>query len=305
MSAILQEPPRLACVSTKDVHTAEDPGWTLLWCNERCHKLEVEGFREALREAVEEADGCLVCLKKAAVYERWINRQTLARSVLLCDWREAKPCLNVLEQCPENQPRCIIIYTDSERQHKAAVRWAETTKFSSFHVRVVQGDLHPTELVGYVTSLPRMKDVAKVSHLCDDCSTSCGSPASCTEDDLLSEGSPLAAEKDPHYFWQAPTSPPGCWEMPMFPLLAPEPWQDEKHPIGQWTTPFTVAPLQVAPVAGQEVHVDDVLAFPFAAEGALRWTLPVAQMMGSIFPQESSTEVRQALSMALPDHYED
>jgi len=99
--------------------------WSMIWCHERCHKPDMEEFRKALQEAIEGVGGELVCLKKASVFERWLHRMQPFPYVMLCDWREAKPCMEVWEQLDNTAPRFTIVCTSNMKQFKVASKWAQ------------------------------------------------------------------------------------------------------------------------------------------------------------------------------------
>jgi len=99
--------------------------WSMVWCHERCHKPDLEGFREALRAAMVDAGGNLVCLKKATGLHRRVQNLQAMPFVLLCDWREAKPCMELLADNSYGWSHLMIVYTEHMKQFKMASRWAE------------------------------------------------------------------------------------------------------------------------------------------------------------------------------------
>lgn len=98
--------------------------WQLIWCHERCHKPELDGFRSTMIKCLQEACGRLVCLKKAASLERRLSHIMKVPAVLLTDWREAKPCMQVLAESPNlNGVVTVVVYTEC-KQLRAARCWA-------------------------------------------------------------------------------------------------------------------------------------------------------------------------------------
>eukprot|EP00929_Paragymnodinium_shiwhaense_P039318 TRINITY_DN20670_c0_g1_i1.p1 TRINITY_DN20670_c0_g1~~TRINITY_DN20670_c0_g1_i1.p1 ORF type:complete len:503 (-),score=128.46 TRINITY_DN20670_c0_g1_i1:406-1914(-) len=70
--------------------------WRLFWCYERVHKLESEPLRSKLSEAVKQAGGKMICIKKSTLLESWIRKGTHTPFILLADRRELKPCLDII-----------------------------------------------------------------------------------------------------------------------------------------------------------------------------------------------------------------
>merc|ERR1712012_1277016 len=113
----------LAMLQDSDVKSTH--GWVMIWCHERCHKPDTDDFRKVLHEAIGSVGGKLVCLKKASVFERWLHRQQHVPYVMLCDWREAKPCMEVCDQECSSPPRCTIVCAATEKQYTVAAKWAQ------------------------------------------------------------------------------------------------------------------------------------------------------------------------------------
>lgn len=86
----------------------------------------MHGFRLALQAAVAEASGSVVCLKKAKQFCGWLERSSRPTYVLVSDWREAKPCRDVLETLPKAcHPTNMVVYVDHAKQFEKAVQWVQ------------------------------------------------------------------------------------------------------------------------------------------------------------------------------------
>lgn len=131
--------------------------WQFVWCHERCHKQELEPLREVFTETVEQANGNFMCLKKATGFGRWLSRVSDMPFVLLADWREAKPCVEVLLQQPHEQTQIIVVYTEQDKQFKQASRWAASLPSQGYHhlVHVIPSTLRVEDLADYVVRLLR------------------------------------------------------------------------------------------------------------------------------------------------------
>jgi hypothetical protein len=103
----------------------EQPSWSLVWCNERCHKSDADAFRLEITEHVEKAGGELLRFKKALGFEKWLLELPQKPSVLLADWREAKPCLEIVADSVV-KPCSMLVYTINDKQFKMATRWHAT-----------------------------------------------------------------------------------------------------------------------------------------------------------------------------------
>eukprot|EP00931_Biecheleriopsis_adriatica_P099260 TRINITY_DN7365_c0_g1_i1.p1 TRINITY_DN7365_c0_g1~~TRINITY_DN7365_c0_g1_i1.p1 ORF type:complete len:261 (-),score=42.56 TRINITY_DN7365_c0_g1_i1:127-909(-) len=90
--------------------------WHLVWCNERCFKPEAAGLRSMLQVVALEGGGSIICYKKEQ-----------SPYVLLCAWREVKPCLEGLERNQvQQQPLAIGVHTETAPSHERASEWART-----------------------------------------------------------------------------------------------------------------------------------------------------------------------------------
>jgi len=142
--------------------TDSGEGWQLVWCHERCHKVDLEELRNSYSETVEKASGSLMCLKKATGFGRWLTRMPNIPFVLLADWREAKPCWDVLSQDTPHQLQFTLVYCEQERQFKQASQWAASLRArgSRNAIHVVPIHVKCTELAEYaVRMLQRNKAI--------------------------------------------------------------------------------------------------------------------------------------------------
>eukprot|EP00931_Biecheleriopsis_adriatica_P099263 TRINITY_DN7365_c0_g3_i1.p1 TRINITY_DN7365_c0_g3~~TRINITY_DN7365_c0_g3_i1.p1 ORF type:complete len:274 (-),score=36.61 TRINITY_DN7365_c0_g3_i1:66-887(-) len=101
--------------------------WQLAWCNEDCFKAATARLRQMLLGVALEGGGSMVCHKKAKKFLEWLTRdEQTTPYVLLCVWREAKPCLEGLEHLVERQPLAICVHVETARSHERASEWAQT-----------------------------------------------------------------------------------------------------------------------------------------------------------------------------------
>lgn len=111
--------------------------WQLVWCHERCYKTECDEKRQALSNTAQCTGGELVCFKKSKKFEEWLEGNQGTPYILLADWREVKPCLQVaVEQLPCNRPVYTLVLAEVPSQHERAVAWAQSLpRFVPLQVR--------------------------------------------------------------------------------------------------------------------------------------------------------------------------
>jgi len=102
--------------------------WRLVCCTERL--LRQGGAEHGRRKAFEEATAVvgaeLLCLRKAKQFEAWSRKPGTKPYVLLTDWREAKPCMDILAgRGPQNKPVFTVVICEVRGQYGRASRWAE------------------------------------------------------------------------------------------------------------------------------------------------------------------------------------
>jgi hypothetical protein len=101
--------------------------WNIVWCSERCYKAENDERRARLSELAQTAGATLVLLKKAHKFAAWLAKAQRPPYILLTDWREAKPSLQVAAQEPvHNQPVfSLVLCDDEEKAYERAKQWME------------------------------------------------------------------------------------------------------------------------------------------------------------------------------------
>lgn len=116
------------------------PTFKVIWCYEHCFKSEAEDFRGSLSEEVRARGGRLICLKKAAKFEQWLETQTppLCYLVLMVAWREAKGCFQVATQtAPELRPSLYIVLCETAATFERASEWLNRNPVRAAPVRLL------------------------------------------------------------------------------------------------------------------------------------------------------------------------
>lgn len=111
--------------------------WRLVWCHERCHKHECEERRTAIGEAASDVGATLVCLKKAGKFATWLTHAPAQPFVLLTDWREVKPCMQAVAQCPANRPALTVVLGELPQHFERASAWAQSLPVGADPVDVI------------------------------------------------------------------------------------------------------------------------------------------------------------------------
>lgn len=140
MSSELQ---RHVAVSTSSspVHEVPDQQKRLLvWCNERCHKTDFD-LRLQMQDLAGEAGLSLVPLKKAKRFAGWLQKhsETMSPYILVCEWREAKPCFEALQETGLQAPELLFCMPEADSAVRRARSWARfMVESSTLDVRVVE-----------------------------------------------------------------------------------------------------------------------------------------------------------------------
>lgn len=122
--------------------------WKLIWCHERCYKAELSDFRLSLTEAADKAGYEVICFKKVTGFKKWIAEVAIPPSVLLTDWREAKPCVEVLDKS-QTTFKVVIVYVSDDKQLRAASKWAQALPAQE-HVRIIRSRSDPKDFTAHV-----------------------------------------------------------------------------------------------------------------------------------------------------------
>ncbi|CAK9110744.1 unnamed protein product [Durusdinium trenchii] len=111
--------------------------WLMIWCHERCYKPERE-LRAHLTDVAMNLSAGILCMKKAVKYETWMKRTKNRFHVLITDWREAKPCMNAVEESLQTDwPEMIIVLCDLPKSHENALQWASKQDSNKAKIHVL------------------------------------------------------------------------------------------------------------------------------------------------------------------------
>jgi len=142
------ELPSISSVSRACSDGAERPLlWTLIWCQECCHKQECKLERTVINDTAHDMGASLVCFKKAAKFAKCMEQFSQSSYGLLTDWKEAKPCLEAAEACPPSarRPAFVVIYCQPPKCRDRATSWAVARPPGAIPVRILP-DLNLLEI---------------------------------------------------------------------------------------------------------------------------------------------------------------
>lgn len=264
--------------------------WSLAWCHERCHKQESDALRESIQASVRKAGGDLVCLKKAQKFATWVASATQQPYVLLSDWREIKPCVQVIAQyATHNFPAMIVVCLDQPKQYKRVAEWASTLAQQGFreHVQIIR-DL--SELSGLLPKMVGSTSVGTAAAAAAS-SPSLQAPAVEASTTLVAQLARLS--------FVAPA--------PCAAELGREPWSTAAI-LGTHVAQVELANVELRCLASEGCRRREVAGEAprsFAACKARVLNRSVAQMLTHICPSESAAEVQRMLISSMPLQYED
>lgn len=136
---------------------SKKPHWHLVWCCERCNKLSGSETKNRFQDIAERLGGRLQCLKKA---QRIQSHAVKGNYVLVADWRESKPLVDIFVQDPSmNRPAVILIMCSSVKSYENAIRWVAMDpgmQASKIHAEVLFGQSDaPDDLDGFYALMQR------------------------------------------------------------------------------------------------------------------------------------------------------
>mmetsp|Transcript_42178 Transcript_42178/g.108691 ORF Transcript_42178/g.108691 Transcript_42178/m.108691 type:complete len:293 (-) Transcript_42178:58-936(-) len=127
--------------------------WSLVWCDERCHKPGNDQIKVTFARAVREMSGALICQRKAFKFASWVSSTSPRPLVLVTSWREAKPCIDAMASSTW-KPLVTVVVTSSQKVSAKAGEWVQAQIAERPHdlIMVIQ-DLHPQLLVAHLLNM--------------------------------------------------------------------------------------------------------------------------------------------------------
>mmetsp|Transcript_14530 Transcript_14530/g.25669 ORF Transcript_14530/g.25669 Transcript_14530/m.25669 type:complete len:381 (+) Transcript_14530:129-1271(+) len=238
----------------------------VVWCHEHCHKSHNDVWRKTLWRTCREHEASLVCHKKAAKFEAWLSCAKQPDYILVTDWREAKPCMEVISKGFKYAQ--MIVYCEAENTFRKATEWVKNLPPLAGPVCVVNGmeEVNAYLLESFAKELTTEAEVCLTPSTISECE---GEPQANGLDTETTDQSEDEAMWSPSGVSFAPKADQ-VW-VPCVPMLVP---------LIQ-----VVAPV-VAPVAAPAVN-------------------PIANVLGPVLSTYSAQDLSQALAEAMPDCYAD
>jgi len=298
--------------------------WRLVWCHERCFLPVCEHRRQSLSEAARTNGASLICLKRAARLESWLEERAVTQAtarasgaadegssdglppyVLMADWRDAMSCADALaHQQPVNRPAFTVVFCEQADQMQSMMSWAQQMP-EAMNLVYLCGEMGPSEtflacLVGRLlgsTHLPTnfvpTNSLARLQR-CDSLASSTGSSLSTTEQLQIAGSSSTDEERG----LQRPRAPQTLQGVMVVPAMGPAgvlaPWMGQGTP---W--PAEAAQTSAAGFAPSFVHQSLPQPQP------LRPASPsLAPWLESVGVQDTAT-LDRLLRDAMPERYDD
>jgi len=308
--------------------------WDLLWCCKYCHKDEAHSHRAKINAIIEKVGGRLVCLKKAArLQQRRTNHNKL--SVLLTDWREAKPCMENLLLSQAEHPHLTVVYTASDKQFKVASLWASTLQFQGMrqkvHIVPASGDVR--ELIETVVNLFQSSGLAGVVSTATKpltqseihqqaCAARSGSPKLAPEPITLPDRPLTTAWNEIVASLTQPMEDVAeCIAQKAY-SMQHEPFRPQNVPVGLDLFEGVLTEDSLVSnthLGGQEFPKKDWMDSPTsdgswdepllhmstAAFEVCTWPKSIAEVLGPLLPSQDPQDIERMLFNAMPSYYEE
>mmetsp|Transcript_39518 Transcript_39518/g.91356 ORF Transcript_39518/g.91356 Transcript_39518/m.91356 type:complete len:296 (+) Transcript_39518:110-997(+) len=140
-----------------------------VWCHERSHKSDAAQTRERLQTVLARHDLELVCQKTSCKFKAWQDDVKTSLCMLVTDWRQLKPCMDIFEEEPRRQPDVVVLLCEQNKIFLKACAWNESRSAAPFPVHVLTTEdanwTHKLEQVCLQLQLSRAEPSAEGSRV--------------------------------------------------------------------------------------------------------------------------------------------
>lgn len=127
------------CADFRRPHSkSSSKGPRVVWCHEHCHKAHNDTRRRDLWRLCHEHGSSMVCVKKAAKLSLSPTSASQASCILITDWREAKPCMDIESIQAGKALLKMIVHCETEQTFCKASKWAATLHLAGVPVYVAR-----------------------------------------------------------------------------------------------------------------------------------------------------------------------
>lgn len=138
--------------------------WYLVWCDEKSHKSDKAMLREQLQDISQEVGAEFVALRKATKLAVWLEGQRKEYAIVT-DWREAKPCVEMLDYRLElPRPFSIFVLCELRKQFDQACLWVAGREDSDERLLVMQSSDEAINSLRYVFALQQASVSAQLTN---------------------------------------------------------------------------------------------------------------------------------------------
>jgi len=266
----------------------------VVWCHEHCHKSHNDARKKALADLCFEHEASLVCHKKAAKFGVWLSCTVQPDYILITDWREAKPCIDIISTGLRFTQ--MIVYCDTDSTLRKASEWVNRLPAEAGRVHAVKG------MDGVQAHLLKTfsEEAEAESEICATASTPSEIGSESPEHEVDADTASQSEDefKQPGMFVFTP-------EQARLPFVSMTlEGQTEQAPLP--FVPVMTAPVfqAVSPAASPVLEVANRITAP-VFQAVSPAASPVLEVLGPVLFSHTLQGLKQALDDAMPAYYTD
>eukprot|EP00930_Biecheleria_cincta_P024719 TRINITY_DN17665_c0_g1_i1.p1 TRINITY_DN17665_c0_g1~~TRINITY_DN17665_c0_g1_i1.p1 ORF type:complete len:263 (+),score=35.61 TRINITY_DN17665_c0_g1_i1:47-835(+) len=133
--------------------------WYAVLCHENAYKNDMKDTNKKLSQELRRAGGILVRKRNSIMFREWWleTEDSNSQYVLILGWREAKPCISLLEKALgrdelHKMPQAICMVAETSTALRHATSWASDQHCLNIPTTVVQ-DLSPDRMKAWLSSV--------------------------------------------------------------------------------------------------------------------------------------------------------
>ena len=130
--------PHASQVEQQSFAARDSKRWHAVWCHERCYKSDASPVRSVLTYVLGRHNAELVCQKTACKFKLWLEGEQDGFYLLISDWRQLKPCMDIFAEESVPQPGAVIILCEQAKVYSKAQSWNQARPEGPFPVYVLK-----------------------------------------------------------------------------------------------------------------------------------------------------------------------
>ena len=112
--------------------------WYGVWCHERSYKSDTSPLRSQLTYMLGRHNAELVCQKTAGKFKLWLEGEQDGFYLLISDWRQLKPCMDIFAEESVPQPAAVVLLCEQAKAYSKAQSWNDSRPQADFPVYVLK-----------------------------------------------------------------------------------------------------------------------------------------------------------------------